>query len=289
MRSIRILVAAALVLPVAVSAQQPSPSSPTGATESFRAMSALFGGRLVVAFDSIPASRYDYSPTPAQQTVGYVAQHLVNANFALCERFDGRPRPVRAADAVRDTVRAKWPKDTLLAQLRESFAFCAAAMSNLDDAMLGREVTVGRPGSGPPQQLARSLLLFVTDLAEHYAQLSSYMRTMGLVPPSALPLPKHTAVDVPTSVLSRYVGRYEVPTSRLFGAPAITLDVALRDGAIFVTPVGQPEAQLWPSSESDFYLKVSPATLTFTRDTAGAVTGVVVHNAAEDRVGRKTR
>jgi hypothetical protein len=30
----------------------------------------------------------------------------------------------------------------------------------------------------------------VTDLAEHYSQVSSYMRLMGLVPPSALPRPK---------------------------------------------------------------------------------------------------
>jgi hypothetical protein len=27
----------------------------------------------------------------------------------------------------------------------------------------------------------------LTDLAEHYAQLASYMRLMGMVPPSALP------------------------------------------------------------------------------------------------------
>jgi Uncharacterized protein conserved in bacteria len=290
MRSLHILCAAALLVPAtAASAQQPSPPSATGVVDSFRGLSALFGSRLVVAFDSIPASRYGYAPTPAQQTVGFIAQHLVNANYALCERFDGRPRPVRASDALPDTVRAKWPKDTLLARLRESFAFCAAASANVDDSMLGREIAADRPGSGPPQQRARSMLLFVTDLAEHYAQLSSYMRTMGLVPPSGLPAVHRTAVDVPAAVLSRYAGRYEVPASRQFGAPAVTLDISQRDGALFVIPVGQPEAQLWPMSESDFYLKVSPATLTFTRDASGAVTGLVLHNSGEDRPGRKVR
>jgi uncharacterized damage-inducible protein DinB len=29
--------------------------------------------------------------------------------------------------------------------------------------------------------------LLITDLAEHYAQVASYMRQLGMVPPSALP------------------------------------------------------------------------------------------------------
>ena len=37
---------------------------------------------------------------------------------------------------------------------------------------------------------ARYLILLVTDLAEHYAQIAGYMRILGLVPPSALPQPQ---------------------------------------------------------------------------------------------------
>jgi hypothetical protein len=33
-------------------------------------------------------------------------------------------------------------------------------------------------------------VLFDTDLAEHWTQLASYMRILGMTPPSALPPPK---------------------------------------------------------------------------------------------------
>lgn len=36
----------------------------------------------------------------------------------------------------------------------------------------------------------RYLILLVTDLAEHYAQIAGYMRILGLMPPSALPRPQ---------------------------------------------------------------------------------------------------
>jgi uncharacterized damage-inducible protein DinB len=290
---IPVLSVAAVIFPLTSAAAQQAPSgSPpaaTSVTESFRGISALFGSRLVSAFVSIPAGRYGYAPTPAQQTIGYVAQHLIEANYALCERFGARPRPSTARDGIADTVKAKWPKDTLVAQLRESFAFCATAMSNVDDAHLAEDALVPGAGPGVTQQRARSLLLFVTDLAEHYAQLSSYMRLLGMVPPSSLSSVRRVAIELPVSVLSRYVGTYEVPPSRQFGSPALRFDVTVRDGALLVKPVAQPEAQLWPASEMDFFLKVSNATLTFTRDAAGAVTGVVVHDNGEDRVGTKVR
>jgi uncharacterized damage-inducible protein DinB len=293
MRLIPVSSAVILIFPLtSIAAQQPPSASPppaTAVTESFRAISALFGGRLVAAFVSIPADRYGYAPTPAQQTIGYVAQHLVEANYALCERFGGRPRPATAGNGVADTVKAKWPKDTLVAQLRDSFAFCATAMSNVDDAHLAEEAPVPGAGGGMTQQRARSLLLFATDLAEHYAQLSSYMRLLGMVPPSSVSPVRRVAIELPVSVLSRYVGTYEVPPSRQFGSPTLRFDVTVRDGALLVKPVGQPEAQLWPASETDFFLKVSTATLTFTRDSTGSVTGVVVHDNGEDRPGRKMK
>ena len=293
MRLIPVFSAALVLSPLtSIAAQQAPPVAPasgTAVTESFRGISALFAGRLVSAFVAIPADRYGYAPTPAQQTVGYVAQHLVDANYALCERFGGPPRPRMANDAAADTIKATWPKDTLVARLKASFAFCATAMSRVDDAHLAEDAQVPGAGPGVTQQRARSLLLFVTDLAEHYAQLASYMRILGMVPPSSVSPVRRVAIELPVSVLSRYVGTYEVPPSTQFGSPALRFDVTVRDGALLVKPVGQPEGRLWPASETDFFLKVSNATLTVTRDAAGAVTGVVVHDNGEDRAGPKVK
>ena len=270
-------------------APAPAPAPATAITDSFRSLSALFGARLIEAFDSIPANKYGYAPTPAQQTVGYVAQHLTDANYALCERFSRLERPTTASDSRADTVKAKYPKDTHAARLRASFMFCATALSRVDDAKLAEEVPIGPPGSNQSQQRARSLLLFVTDLAEHYAQISSYMRLIGLVPPSALPRTERTAIDLPVAVLSRYVGAYEIAPSVLFGSPGLLLDVTLSDGALMLKPAGQPAARLWPMSEADFFFKEINATITFTRDATGAVTGLVLHNNGEDRPGKKLK
>ena len=267
-----------------VLAQQPAA---TAVTVSFRAQSAFFAARLVQAFDSIPANRYGYAPTPAQQTIGYVAQHLVDANYTLCERFSRLERPVRARDSVADTVKARWPKDSLVALLRASFMFCTMAMSGVDDSKLAEEVPVG--SAGQTQQRARSLLLFVTDLAEHYAQIASYMRLIGLVPPSAQATLQRTAIDVPAFVLARYVGSYEIGPSPLFGSPGLLLEVSLSDGALILKPAGQPAARLWPATEMDFFFKEINASITFTRDAAGAVDGLVLHNNGEDRPGKKSR
>ena len=59
----------------------------------------------------------------------------------------------------------------------------------MDDASLADEVPAYPLNSGRKIARARYLLAFVTDLAEHYSQIASYMRLNGMVPPSALPRP----------------------------------------------------------------------------------------------------
>ena len=94
-----------------------------------------------------------------------------------------------ARDSLADTIKARWPKDTLIARVRASLVFCRDAIEKLSDAQLADEITISTP-SGPQTVVrVRYLILLVTDLAEHYSQLSSYMRLLGLVPPSALPRP----------------------------------------------------------------------------------------------------
>src|ERR1700730_434103 len=220
MNAIRALCAASLALPLASVAAQPSAlsqqSPATAITDSFRSLSARFAARLISSFDSIPADRYAYAPTAAQQTIGYVAQHLVDANYALCARYGRLERPIEAGDALAGTGRARWPKDTLVQRLKASFRFCASAMSRVDDTKLAEDAPFGPPGAVQTQQRALSLLLYVTDLAEHYSQVASYMRLIGLVPPSALRTKQRIAIDLPVEVLARYVGVYEVASSPLF-------------------------------------------------------------------------
>jgi hypothetical protein len=181
-----VLAVAALVLPMALAAQQPAAApSANPITQAFKASGTRYAGWLTAAFDSIPASKYGYKPTPVQQSVGYVAQHLESANYQLCSRFGG-PAPVMTArDSLADTVKAAWPKDTLVTRLKASFAYCDAAMARVDDARLTDEVPAGPAGRTAAR--ARFVLGYVTDLVDHYSQIANYMRLNGMIPPSSQP------------------------------------------------------------------------------------------------------
>ena len=188
--SLRLLSVAALALPAALAAQQPAaPSSANPITASFTGSGTRYAGWLNAAFDSIPASKYGYRPTPAQQSFGYVAQHLETANYQLCSLFGGTKRPMTARDSLPDTVKAAWPKDTLTARLKASFVFCDAALARVSDASLAEALPAGPAGSGRTVPRARYVLAYVTDLADHWSQVANYMRLNGMVPPSALPRP----------------------------------------------------------------------------------------------------
>jgi uncharacterized damage-inducible protein DinB len=181
---------AILMVPAVLGAQQrtvaPEQTVADPITRTFRGF-GFYGSRLLDAFAAIPASKYDFKPTPVQQSVGYIAQHLEDANYGLCTIIGGAPPALTARDSVADTVKAKWPKDTLIARLRKSRVFCDHVMAHVTDAGLADTLTVGPPGSQRTAPRVRWVILLVTDLAEHYSQLASYMRLLGLVPPSALP------------------------------------------------------------------------------------------------------
>jgi uncharacterized damage-inducible protein DinB len=284
---IRSIIVGALFPAVLGAQRSPSHPEPNNIRASFAYFAEHYGRLLVAALDSIPATKYGFSPTPAQQTVGYIAQHLEDANFGLCSQL-GRPDPRAAAESrISDSVRARWPKDTLVARVRASIVFCTAAIAQLNDTRIG-EVATMESDSGRTVLPARVLLAFATDLAEHYAQLASYMRQLGLVPPSAAPPRKaRDAIDLPVSTLSAYVGKYRL--SPAFAGVGVMLDVHVRDGALYLTPSGQPEARLWPESATSFFFKEIDAQISFTRNANGVVTGLVLHQGGEDRVGPKVK
>src|SRR6267154_3995396 len=266
----RLTIVLTLVLPSLLAGQSPpTPDLPNGVMFQFIRFADSFGSRLVTAFDSIPAAKYNYRPTPPQQTIGYIAQHLENANYSLCERLGVLKHPRTSKDSLSDTVKAQWPKDTLVQGLKASLRFCDAALEQV--------------GKLESPALASTLLAFETDLAEHYSQISSYMRLLGLVPPSALPPRARVAIELPASALSPYIGVYEL-------AAGLNLDVTLQNGALHIrSSIGNAAVQLWPESNSDFFAKGVDAQVTFVRDGSGAVSGLVLHQYGRDRPAKKRR
>ncbi len=179
-------------VPMTIAAQQSLTPQATNSTvvESFRDFGGHYGGLLLAAFDDIPADKYGYRPTPSQQTIGFIAQHLENADYTLCASIGGLHAPTGPKDSLAAIVKSTWPKDTLVARLRASLQFCSRAFAQVNDARLADRVVLDQASTDSVTRI-RALLFFTTDLAEHYSQIASYMRVIGLVPPSAKQRPDH--------------------------------------------------------------------------------------------------
>ena len=191
MRIAHLALAAVVVLPAAVAAQQPSATPPANPiTQVFRGRTMALQRNLAQAFDSIPESKFGYKPTPAQLTIGYIAQHLASDNYLFCNAFGDMKATVPPQDtATPDSAKAKWPKDSLVAKLKASFSFCETAFAQLDDAKLADQITMTFRGQSRPATRASMVLGHVVDMADHYSQIANYMRLNNMLPPTALPRP----------------------------------------------------------------------------------------------------
>jgi hypothetical protein len=179
----------ALALPAGLAAQQPPPCGPSAGpiTTAFCGRITGLHRNIAQAFDSIPESKFGYKPTPAQLTIGYIAQHVAADSYFFCNTFGSMKATGAQTDsATADSVRAKWPKEQLVTKLKASFAFCAEALKQLDDAKLAEQVAVN-PTRNVPR--ATMVLGHALDLGDHYSQLANYMRLNNLIPPTALPRP----------------------------------------------------------------------------------------------------
>jgi hypothetical protein len=186
-----ILAILALPVPASLIAQQPAGTPPANpVTTSFRTRILALHRNIAQAFDSIPESLFGYKPTPAQLTIGYVAQHLVTDNYLFCNNF-GTMKGTRSAKdtTTADSLKARWPKDTLVAKLKASFSFCESAFAQLEDSKLGDQVTLTFGGQTRNVTRASMVLGHALDLADHYSQLANYMRLNNILPPTALPRP----------------------------------------------------------------------------------------------------
>ncbi len=104
--------------------------------------------------------------------------------------------------------------------------------------------------------------------------------------PSAM-TPSETSVSITldSAVLDRYTGDYQL-------APGAVLAVTREGNQLFAQLTGQPKAEIFPQSESEFFYKIVKARISFKRDAQGSTTGLVLHqhgaNMAAPRIDAAT-
>jgi CubicO group peptidase (beta-lactamase class C family) len=92
------------------------------------------------------------------------------------------------------------------------------------------------------------------------------------------PPPKEVALPVET--LREYVGEYPL-------APTFVITVTEAGGALFAQATGQSKFPMFASGKDEFFYKVVNAQVSFQRDAAGKVTGLVLHQNGRDMPAAK--
>jgi hypothetical protein len=81
------------------------------------------------------------------------------------------------------------------------------------------------------------------------------------------PASERKEIKLTEKVLKTYVGEYQMGPDRI-------LTVTLKDGYLWGQPTGQDARQMFPETQTVFFLKDIPYEVTFKKDAKGAVTGM---------------
>jgi CubicO group peptidase (beta-lactamase class C family) len=87
-------------------------------------------------------------------------------------------------------------------------------------------------------------------------------------------------VTVSPSILAKYVGTYEF-------TPSFSIAMTLEDGHLMTQATNQPKFQIFPESETMFFLKTVDAQVEFIKNEKGEVTQMVLHQGGRDMKGVK--
>ena len=190
-----LLVAVAMLMAVGVAgAQQAAPAAsapPSGAAAAppdltpvanpvsgfVKAGVARYGKNMVAAAESMPAEKYSFKPSPEMNSFGHLMMHIAQSNNTFCAKISGQAAPeVKMAETD--------SKDKLVAAMKDSFAFCASALANVDDSKLGEQFVLF---GNRPISRGGALVALGGSWTDHYATQAIYLRLNGILPPTAQP------------------------------------------------------------------------------------------------------
>jgi hypothetical protein len=138
---------------------------------------ARYGKNMVAAADAMPAEKYSFKPSPEMNSFGHLMMHIAQSNNTLCSKISGQAAPdVKIAETD--------PKDKLVAAMKDSFAFCTAALEKVDDSKLGEQFVLF---GNRPISRGGALVALGGSWTDHYATEAIYLRLNGILPPTAQP------------------------------------------------------------------------------------------------------
>lgn len=118
--------------------------------------------------DVMPAEKYGFKLTDGQMTFAEWLIHSAQRNYTDCSTLKSEPVPEAAKQL--ETLK---DKASVSKALKDSFAYCAAALETVDD-----QKVLSSP------QMSNAFLHIVVHNNEIYGNVVGYLRASGIVPPS---------------------------------------------------------------------------------------------------------
>jgi len=144
-------------------AAEPAPSPTPGGSDAGSELRRSFGevsGYVTKAADLAPADKYTYRPAASVRTFGQLIGHIADSYNYYCARAAGRD--IQWSDAIE---KGNTSKPTIAAKLKQSLDVCTSAYAG-----------AGKVGA---------LIDNVGHTNLHYGNIITYLRMLGLVPPSS--------------------------------------------------------------------------------------------------------
>ena len=89
-------------------------------------------------------------------------------------------------------------------------------------------------------------------------------------------------IEVNPAIYDAYVGEYEL-------APGFILTVTREGGRLMTQATGQGKVEVFPYSETEFFLKVTDAQITFVKGPSGSVDSIVLHQGGRDLPAKRKK
>src|SRR5262249_50190700 len=89
-------------------------------------------------------------------------------------------------------------------------------------------------------------------------------------------------IPIDPKILDAYVGQYEL-------APNFVITVTKKNDKLMAQATGQPKFQLFPESETKFFLKVIDAQVSFIKNDKGAIENLILYQAGNELPGKKIK
>jgi uncharacterized damage-inducible protein DinB len=180
-RSLALLSVIALAVLAGAALPRSSSSAAPGAIATDKQIWTPTIGYIQAAADQMPDSLYNYRPVATVRTFGELIAHIAGSQHMFCAAATG-DKP-SAEDDIEKTVKGK---AALVAALKASTAYCQKAYGMSDADAANRPVEMfGMKANG-----MWAVLENTAHDSEHYGNIVTYMRMLGMVPPSSQPAPK---------------------------------------------------------------------------------------------------